>query len=190
MVSFNASMRERPKDRPSGFNLKRIKGVKIGRILIRSKKSRKGENSWDFKRLLDDIVQCKITDLLCITRLIVIGNCTSSGQKLLKVREPNIAPQSAKKRHKGLALKARKHFLMASLNEHQLKFNPIIEAKSLLPFERGLIGLLRAEKLESSDSSKLEYQILLATSSPRILDQTFDRPTQSFISPVDIHVKV
>ncbi|GKD81342.1 putative ribonuclease H-like domain-containing protein [Tanacetum coccineum] len=83
-------------------------------------------------------------------------------KKQLRVEgvETTIAPATSKeKAHMRLDLKARSTLLMGIPNEHQLKFNSIIDAKSLL------------QAVEKSSE---------------VLDQTFDR-LQKLISQLEIH---
>ncbi|GKC41273.1 hypothetical protein Tco_1058995, partial [Tanacetum coccineum] len=86
--------------------------------------------------------------------------------KVIEGVETTIAPTTAKeKAQRRLELKARSTLLMGILNEHQLKFNSIKDAKSLLQ----------------------AYENFIASSS-EVLDQTFDR-LQKNISQLEIHGK-
>ncbi|GJZ81542.1 hypothetical protein Tco_0646536 [Tanacetum coccineum] len=83
--------------------------------------------------------------------------------KVVEGVETTIAPTTAEeKAQRRLELKARSTLLMGIPNEHQLKFNSIKDAKSLL------------QAVEKSSE---------------VLDQTFDR-LQKLISQLEIQVKV
>ncbi|GJT78582.1 MAK10-like protein [Tanacetum coccineum] len=88
--------------------------------------------------------------------------------KVVKGVETTIAPTTAKeKAQRRLELKARSTLLMGIPNEHQLKFNSIKDAKSLL------------QAIEKRFGGN-------AASSSEVLDKTFDR-FQKLISQLEIH---
>ncbi|GJV18786.1 hypothetical protein Tco_1367806 [Tanacetum coccineum] len=100
--------------------------------------------------------------------------------------ETTIAPTTAKeKAQRRLELKARSTLLMGITNEHQLKFNSIKEAKSLLQFVEKRFGGNAATKKTQRNLLKQQYENFTASSS-EVLDQTFDR-LQKLISQLEIH---
>ncbi|GJZ53590.1 hypothetical protein Tco_0608475 [Tanacetum coccineum] len=96
-----------------------------------------------------------------------------------------IAPSTAKKKaQRRLGLKARSTLLMVIPNEHQLKFNSIKDAKSLLQaIEKRFGG--NAATIKTQRNLLKQYENFTASSS-RVLDQTFDR-LQKLINQLDIH---
>ncbi|GJX57578.1 hypothetical protein Tco_0287475 [Tanacetum coccineum] len=70
-------------------------------------------------------------------------------------------------------------------NEHQLKFNYIKDAKSLLQAVEKRFGGNVATKKTERDLLKQQYENFIASSS-EVLDQTFDR-LQKLISQLEIH---
>ncbi|GJX61531.1 retrovirus-related pol polyprotein from transposon TNT 1-94 [Tanacetum coccineum] len=100
--------------------------------------------------------------------------------------ETTIAPTTAKeKAQRRLELKARSTLLMGIPNEHQLKFNSIKDAKSLLQAVEKRFGGNAATKKTQRNLLKQQYENF-ATSSSEVLDQTFDR-RQKLISQLEIH---
>ncbi|GKF20858.1 hypothetical protein Tco_0069496, partial [Tanacetum coccineum] len=84
-----------------------------------------------------------------------------------------------------LELKVRSTLLMGIPNEHQLNFNSIKDAKSLLhAIEKRLRGN-DATKKTHRNLLKHQYENFTASSS-KVLDQTFDR-LQKLISQLEIH---
>ncbi|GJV94916.1 hypothetical protein Tco_1546493 [Tanacetum coccineum] len=84
-----------------------------------------------------------------------------------------------------LELKARSTLLMGIPNEHQLKFNSIKDAKSLLQAIEKRFGGNVATKKTQRNLLKQQYENFTASSS-EVLDQTFDR-LQKLISQLEIH---
>ncbi|GKC32268.1 hypothetical protein Tco_1039562 [Tanacetum coccineum] len=103
-----------------------------------------------------------------------------------KVVETIIAPTTAEeKAQRRLELKARSTLLMGITNEHQLKFNTIKDAKSLLQAIEKRFGGNAATKKTQRNLLKQQYENFTASSS-EVLDQTFDR-LQKLISQLEIH---
>ncbi|GJS66656.1 ribonuclease H-like domain-containing protein [Tanacetum coccineum] len=106
--------------------------------------------------------------------------------KVVEGVETTIAPTTAEeKAQRRLELKARSTLLMGIPNEHQLKFNSIKDAKSLLQAVEKRFGGNAATKKTQRNLLKQQYENFTASSS-EVLDQTFDR-LQKFISQLDIH---
>ncbi|GJT40270.1 hypothetical protein Tco_0940135 [Tanacetum coccineum] len=106
--------------------------------------------------------------------------------KLVEGVETIIAPATAKeKAQRRLELKARSTLLMGIPNEHQLKFNSIKDAKSLLQAVEKRFGGNAATKKTQRNLLKQQYENFTASSS-EVLDQTFDR-LQKLISQLEIH---
>ncbi|GJW78091.1 hypothetical protein Tco_0139773 [Tanacetum coccineum] len=106
--------------------------------------------------------------------------------KVVEGVETIIAPTTAEeKAQKGLELKARSTLLMRIPNEHQLKFNSIKDAKSLLQDVEKRFGGNAATKKTLRNLIKQQYEKFTASSS-EVLDQTFDR-LQKLISQLEIH---
>ncbi|GJX16426.1 hypothetical protein Tco_0217258 [Tanacetum coccineum] len=99
-----------------------------------------------------------------------------------KVIPPTTAEEKAQRR---LELKARSTLLMGIPNEHQLKFNSIKDAKSLLQAIEKRFGGNAATKKTQRNLLKQQYENFTASSS-EVLDQTFDR-LQKLISQLEIH---
>ncbi|GKD42804.1 retrovirus-related pol polyprotein from transposon TNT 1-94 [Tanacetum coccineum] len=100
--------------------------------------------------------------------------------------ETTIAYASTKeKAQRRLELKARSTLLMGIPNEHQLKFNSIKDAKSLLQAVEKRFGGNAATKKTQRNLLKQQYENFTASSS-EVLDQTFDR-LQKLISQLEIH---
>ncbi|GKA40352.1 ribonuclease H-like domain-containing protein [Tanacetum coccineum] len=113
------------------------------------------------------------------------GNAPSI-TKLVKGVEIVIAPSTAKeKTQKRLEMKARSTLLMGIPNEHQLKFNSIKDAKSLLQAIEKRFGGNAATKKTQRNLLKQQYENFTASNS-EVLDQTFDR-LQKLISQLEIH---
>ncbi|GJZ30192.1 ribonuclease H-like domain-containing protein [Tanacetum coccineum] len=89
------------------------------------------------------------------------------------------------KAQRRLELKARSTLLMGIPNEHQLKFNSIKDAKSLLQAIEKRFGGNGATKKTQRNLLKQQYENF-TTSSSEVLDQTFDR-LQKLISQLEIH---
>ncbi|GJV22990.1 hypothetical protein Tco_1375685 [Tanacetum coccineum] len=95
--------------------------------------------------------------------------------KLVEGVETIIAPSTAKeKAQRRLELKARSTLLMDILNEHELKFKSIKDAKLLLQAVEKRFGGNAATKKTQRNLLKQQYENFTATSS-EALDQTFDR---------------
>ncbi|GJT66389.1 hypothetical protein Tco_1017869 [Tanacetum coccineum] len=106
--------------------------------------------------------------------------------KLVEGVETIIAPIAAEeKAQKRLELKAISTLLMGIPNEHQLKFNSIKDAMSLLQAVEKRFGGNAATKKTQRNLLKKHYKIFTA-SSLEVLDQTFDR-LQKLISQLEIH---
>ncbi|GJU20213.1 ribonuclease H-like domain-containing protein [Tanacetum coccineum] len=106
--------------------------------------------------------------------------------KLVEGVETIIAPSTAEeKAQRRLELKARSTLLMGIPNEHQLKFNSIKDAKSLLQAIEKRFGGNAATKKTQRNLLKQQYENFTA-SSLEVLDQTFDR-LQKLISQLEIH---
>ncbi|GJY82679.1 hypothetical protein Tco_0496055 [Tanacetum coccineum] len=97
-----------------------------------------------------------------------------------------IAPTTAEeKAQRRLELKARSTLLIEIHNEHQLKFNSIKDAKSLLQAIKKRFGGNAATKTTKRNLLKQHYENF-TTSSTEVLNQTFDR-LQKLISLLKIH---
>ncbi|GKD06822.1 hypothetical protein Tco_1181796, partial [Tanacetum coccineum] len=106
--------------------------------------------------------------------------------KIIKGVETTIAPITAEeKAQRRLDLKARSTLLMGIPNEHQLKFNSIKDAKSLLQTVEKRFGGNAATKKTQRNLLKQQYEYFTA-SSLEVLDQTFNR-LQKLISQLEIH---
>ncbi|GJW20595.1 hypothetical protein Tco_0031217 [Tanacetum coccineum] len=106
--------------------------------------------------------------------------------KVIKGVETTIALTTAEeKAQKRLELKARSTLLMGIPNEHQLKFNSIKDAKSLLQAVEKRFGGNAATKKTQRNLLKQQYKNFIGSSS-EVLDQTFDR-LQKLISQLEIH---
>ncbi|GJZ22546.1 putative ribonuclease H-like domain-containing protein [Tanacetum coccineum] len=106
--------------------------------------------------------------------------------KVVEGVETTIAPTTAEeKAQRRLELKARSTLLMGIPNEHQLKFNSIKDAKSLLQAVEKRFGGNAATKKTQRNLLKQQYENF-TTSSSEVLDQTFDR-LQKLISQLEIH---
>ncbi|GJY13720.1 hypothetical protein Tco_0383029 [Tanacetum coccineum] len=106
--------------------------------------------------------------------------------KVVEGVETTIAPTTAEeKAQRRLELKARRTLLMGIYNEHQLKFNSIKNAKSLLQAVEKIFGGNAAIKKTQRNLLNQQYENFTATSS-EVLDQTFDR-LQKLISQLEIH---
>nr|GEV73492.1 hypothetical protein [Tanacetum cinerariifolium] len=108
------------------------------------------------------------------------------GTKDLCGVETIIAPATAEeKAQRKLKLKARSTLLMGFPNEHQLKFNSIKGAKSLVQAIEKRFGGKTANKKTQRNLLKQQYENFTASSS-EVLDQTFDK-LQKLISQLEIH---
>ncbi|GJY05443.1 hypothetical protein Tco_0371383 [Tanacetum coccineum] len=106
--------------------------------------------------------------------------------KLVEGIETIIAPTTAEeKAQRRLELKARSTLLMGIPNEHQLKFNSIKDAKSLLQVVEKRFGGNVATKKTQRNLLKQQYENFIASSS-KVLDQTFNM-LQKLISQFEIH---
>ncbi|GKC38479.1 hypothetical protein Tco_1050863 [Tanacetum coccineum] len=95
--------------------------------------------------------------------------------KVVEGVETTIASTTAEeKAQRRLELKARSTLLIGIPNEHQLKFNSIKDAKSLLQAIKKRFGGNAATKKTQRNLLKHQYENLTASSS-KVLDQTFDR---------------
>nr|GEU35106.1 retrovirus-related Pol polyprotein from transposon TNT 1-94 [Tanacetum cinerariifolium] len=106
--------------------------------------------------------------------------------KVVKGVETTIAPITAEeKAQRRLELNVRSTLLMDIPNEHQLKFNSIKDAKSLLQAVEKIFGGNTTTKKTQRNLLKQQYENFTASSS-EVLDQTFDR-IQKLISKLEIH---
>ncbi|GJZ64057.1 hypothetical protein Tco_0620478 [Tanacetum coccineum] len=106
--------------------------------------------------------------------------------KVVEGAETIIAPTTAKEKpQRRLELKARSTLLMGISNEHQLKFNSIKDAKSLLQAVEKRFRGNAATKKTQRNLLKQQYENFTASRS-EVLDQTFDR-LQKLISQLEIH---
>ncbi|GJT73937.1 putative ribonuclease H-like domain-containing protein [Tanacetum coccineum] len=107
--------------------------------------------------------------------------------KLVEGVETIIAPSTTEeKAQRRLELKARSTLLMGIPNEHQLKFNSIKDAKSLLQaIEKRFRGNAATKKTQRN-LLKQQYENFTASSS-EVLDQTFDRLQKLIISQEDVN---
>ncbi|GJU72793.1 hypothetical protein Tco_1264198 [Tanacetum coccineum] len=106
--------------------------------------------------------------------------------KVIKGVKTIIAYTTAEeKAQRRLEFKARSTLLIGILNEHQLKFNSIKNAKSLLQAVETRFGGNAATKKTQRNLLKQQYENFTASSS-KVLDQTFDR-IQKPISQLEIH---
>ncbi|GJX94412.1 hypothetical protein Tco_0348998 [Tanacetum coccineum] len=106
--------------------------------------------------------------------------------KVVEGVETTITPATAEeKTQRRLELKARRTLLMGILNEHQLKFNSIKDAKSLLQVVEKRFGGNAATKKTQRNLLKQQYENF-TTSSLEVLDQTFNM-LQKHISQLEIH---
>ncbi|GKF55448.1 hypothetical protein Tco_0165788, partial [Tanacetum coccineum] len=106
--------------------------------------------------------------------------------KLVEGVETIIAPLTAEeKAQRRLELKARNTLLMGITNKHQLKFNSIKDAKSLLQAVEKRFRGNAATKKTQKNLLKQQYENFTATSS-EVLDQTFNR-LQKLIIQSEIH---
>nr|GEW05137.1 uncharacterized mitochondrial protein AtMg00810-like [Tanacetum cinerariifolium] len=102
--------------------------------------------------------------------------------------ETTIAPTTVEENaQRRIDLKARITLLMGFSNEHQLKFNSIKDAKSLLQAVEKMFGWNAATKKTQRNLLKQQCKNFTASSS-EVLDQTFDR-IQKLISQLEIHGK-
>nr|GEX60301.1 hypothetical protein [Tanacetum cinerariifolium] len=100
--------------------------------------------------------------------------------------ETIIAPATdEEKAQRRLELKSISTLLMGIPNEHQLKFNLIKDAKSLLQAVEKRFGGNAATKKTQGNLLKQQYKNFTASSS-EVLDQTFDM-LQKLISQLEIH---
>nr|GEV26824.1 ribonuclease H-like domain-containing protein [Tanacetum cinerariifolium] len=105
--------------------------------------------------------------------------------KLVEGVETVIAPATAEeKAQRRLDLKPISTLLMGIPNEHQLKFNSIKDAKSLLQAIEKRFGGNAATKKTQRNLLKQPYENFIASSS-EVLDQTFDR-LKKLISQLEI----
>ncbi|GJV62747.1 hypothetical protein Tco_1473575 [Tanacetum coccineum] len=106
--------------------------------------------------------------------------------KVIEGVETTIAPSTTEeKAQRRLELKERSTLLMGIPNEHQLKFNSIKDAKSLLQAIEKRFGGNVATKKTQKNLLKQQYENFTASSS-EVLDQTFDR-LQKLINQLEIH---
>ncbi|GJY78241.1 hypothetical protein Tco_0484042 [Tanacetum coccineum] len=106
--------------------------------------------------------------------------------KLVEGVETIIAHSTVEeKAQRRLELKARSTLLIGTPNEHQLKFNSIKDAKSLLQVDEKMFVGNAATKKTQINLLKQQYENFTASSS-EVLDQTFDR-LQNLITQLEIH---
>ncbi|GKE79590.1 hypothetical protein Tco_1545710 [Tanacetum coccineum] len=98
-----------------------------------------------------------------------------------KVIPPTTVEEKAQKR---LEVKAKSTLMMGIPNEHQLKFNSIKDAKSLLEAVKKRFGCNAATKKTQRNLLKQQYENFSAPSL-ETLDQTFDR-LQKLVSQLEI----
>ncbi|GKE35725.1 hypothetical protein Tco_1455047 [Tanacetum coccineum] len=99
--------------------------------------------------------------------------------KVVEGVETTIAPTTAEEKAQNSTL------LMGIPNEHQLKFNSIKDAKSLLQAVEKRFGGNAATKKTQRNLLKQQYENFTSSSS-ETLDQIFDR-LQKLISQLEIH---
>ncbi|GJS90891.1 ribonuclease H-like domain-containing protein [Tanacetum coccineum] len=116
----------------------------------------------------------------------VIENGNSAPKtKLVEGVETILPPTTVEeKAQKRLEMKARSTLMMGIPNEHQLKFNSIKDAKSLLEAVEKRFGGNAATKKTQRNLLKQQYENFSAPSS-ETLDQTFDR-LQKLVSQLEI----
>ncbi|GJW44353.1 hypothetical protein Tco_0073152 [Tanacetum coccineum] len=116
----------------------------------------------------------------------VIENGNSAPKtKLVEGVETILPPTTVEeKAQKRLEMKARSTLMMGIPNEHQLKFNSIKDAKSLLEAIEKRFGGNAATKKTQRNLLKQQYENFSAPSS-ETLDQTFDR-LQKLVSQLEI----
>ncbi|GJU25264.1 hypothetical protein Tco_1163885 [Tanacetum coccineum] len=117
----------------------------------------------------------------------VIENGNSAPKtKLIEGVETTIAHATVEEKAQSrLELKARSTLLMGIPNGHQLKFNSIKDAKSLLQAVEKRFRGNAATKKTQRNLLKQQYENFTASSS-EVLDQTFDR-LQKLICQLEIH---
>ncbi|GJY33987.1 hypothetical protein Tco_0418456 [Tanacetum coccineum] len=109
--------------------------------------------------------------------------------KVVECVETTIAHATAEeKAQKRLELKARSTLLIGIPNEHQLKFNSIKDAKSLLQAVQKRFGGNATTKKTQRNLLNQQYENFTASSS-EVLDQTFNR-LQKLISQLEIHGEI
>ncbi|GJT98793.1 retrovirus-related pol polyprotein from transposon TNT 1-94, partial [Tanacetum coccineum] len=168
---------------------------KMRQLMSAKTKEKKQEEIVGIKRLLDDLrvttaqrmrmeQYIQMVDY-ALWEVIENGNTapkTTLVEGVEKVIPPTTAEEKAQRR---LELKARSTLLMGIPNEHQLKFNSIKDAKSLLQAIEKRFGGNAATKKTQRNLLKQQYENFTASSS-EVLDQTFDR-LQKLISQLEIH---
>ncbi|GJX42603.1 hypothetical protein Tco_0257593 [Tanacetum coccineum] len=113
------------------------------------------------------------------------GNAPSI-TKVVEGVETIISPTTVKeKAQRKLELKARRTLLKCIPNEHQLKFNSIKDAKSLLQAVEKRFGGNAVTKKTQRNLLKQQYENF-TTSSSKVLDQTFDK-LKKLIIQLNIH---
>ncbi|GJZ40618.1 hypothetical protein Tco_0587504 [Tanacetum coccineum] len=113
------------------------------------------------------------------------GNAPSI-TKVVEGVETIISPTTVEeKAQRRLELKARRTLLKCIPNEHQLKFNSIKDAKSLLQAVEKRFGGNAVTKKTQRNLLKQQYENF-TTSSSKVLDQTFDK-LQKLIIQLNIH---
>ncbi|GJS83086.1 putative ribonuclease H-like domain-containing protein [Tanacetum coccineum] len=123
----------------------------------------------------------------CLTPVLFNGNAPPI-TKVVKGVETTIAPTTVEeKAQRRLELKASSTLLMGIPNEHQLKFNSIKDANSLLQAVEKRFGGNAATKKTQRNLLKQQYENFTASRS-EVLDQTFDR-LQKLISQLEIYGK-
>ncbi|GJZ45012.1 hypothetical protein Tco_0592608 [Tanacetum coccineum] len=105
-------------------------------------------------------------------RICTYGGCIQVVEGVEKVIPPTTVEEKAQKR---LEVKARSTLMMGIPNEHQLKFNSIKDAKSLLEAIKKRFGGNAATKKTLRNLLKQKYEKTSHSSSLGDLDQTFDR---------------
>ncbi|GJS77039.1 hypothetical protein Tco_0726920 [Tanacetum coccineum] len=113
------------------------------------------------------------------------GNTTPKTTLVEGVEKVIPSTTAEEKAQRRLDLKARSTLLMGIPNEHQLKFNSIKDAKSLLQAIKKRFGGNAATKKTQRNLLKQQYENFTASSS-EVLDQIFDR-LQKLISQLEIH---
>ncbi|GKC27310.1 hypothetical protein Tco_1034604 [Tanacetum coccineum] len=110
-------------------------------------------------------------------------------KELYKVKETVIPPTSVEEKAQRRAeMKVRSTLLMALPNEHQLNFNLIKYAKTLMQAIEKRFGGNTATKKTQKNLLKQQYENFIASSS-EVIEQTYER-LQKLISQLEMHGEV
>ncbi|GJV15572.1 putative ribonuclease H-like domain-containing protein [Tanacetum coccineum] len=121
------------------------------------------------KRLLDDLRVTAAKLMLLVQKLLLLVLEVNAAAKEFKIHSSRIAPLTAEeKTQRRLELKARSTLLMGIPNEHQLKFNSIKDANSLLQAIEKRFGGNVATKKTQRNLLKHQYENFTASSSEGI----------------------